>query len=560
MDFEYYFQSHILERGRYYYNIGNVINLEKNEDTISAKVIGSKDYYVEIKLNNGEVHDLLCTCPYAEKGNHCKHMAAVLFAYENEREKQTLDKSNNKSNKEIIDLVENTDYSIVKDFLVDLLVKNPKLENEFRIWHDQPIPKDNIDYYKSKIDDLISELANDNDMEYYYQGYYGFEEIYETSQDLALEELEEFLRKDINKMINHDHNESAWMLTNYIWEALLDLDVSFDNYLDVDEVINLIWATWLDLYEESDDDFKNEMFAWFIEKLKETESVDILHILTSVYQEEKYQRKTLETINKIIDLYLPNNSNKESLIYYESWVISKAEILENLGVDYDEISSFLEKYTNSTKILIFYAEFLKENCDNQKAINLLKKGIKANEKSRSSYRYEYRLNELLASIYLDENDKENYIEQIKYMFTEFRPGDLDLWIEFKSVFEPNEWIIERDNFLATLPESINLYEIYIEEDMIDELAKSVFSDGFFAIETYEKYLKEDYSQEILEYYKDYVIKKSDSTGRKHYQEIARVLRKMQKYSGGEELVEILVKLWRIKFKTRPAMMDELREF
>ena len=26
------------------------------------------------------IEDMLCDCPYAEDGNYCKHMAAVLFA------------------------------------------------------------------------------------------------------------------------------------------------------------------------------------------------------------------------------------------------------------------------------------------------------------------------------------------------------------------------------------------------------------------------------------------------------------------------------------------------
>ena len=50
---------------------------------------------VEIVLKDDHVVEMYCDCPYAADGNNCKHMAAVLFAVEDE---------------------ENCDYPITDDF------------------------------------------------------------------------------------------------------------------------------------------------------------------------------------------------------------------------------------------------------------------------------------------------------------------------------------------------------------------------------------------------------------------------------------------------------------
>ena len=52
------------------------------EDGYKAVVSGSEDYSVEIVIENGKVLSMVCDCPYAEDGNNCKHMAAVLYEIE----------------------------------------------------------------------------------------------------------------------------------------------------------------------------------------------------------------------------------------------------------------------------------------------------------------------------------------------------------------------------------------------------------------------------------------------------------------------------------------------
>ena len=72
------FAPRILERGWDYYQDGAVSELTRSAAGYTAVVRGTEGYCVEIVMENGTVGYMDCDCPYAEDGNDCKHMAAVL--------------------------------------------------------------------------------------------------------------------------------------------------------------------------------------------------------------------------------------------------------------------------------------------------------------------------------------------------------------------------------------------------------------------------------------------------------------------------------------------------
>ena len=82
-DWKSLFESRILTRGRSYWKSGHVTKLTCTPDRIRAVVLGSEAYKVGIELDNGEVFDASCTCPFSvESDFYCKHIAAVLYAVE----------------------------------------------------------------------------------------------------------------------------------------------------------------------------------------------------------------------------------------------------------------------------------------------------------------------------------------------------------------------------------------------------------------------------------------------------------------------------------------------
>lgn len=60
------------------------------DDIVSADVIGTEGYEVEIYLDNGNITDMYCSCPYAATDRNCKHMAAVLYKWSETQEKDNV--------------------------------------------------------------------------------------------------------------------------------------------------------------------------------------------------------------------------------------------------------------------------------------------------------------------------------------------------------------------------------------------------------------------------------------------------------------------------------------
>ena len=84
-DWKKHFNSTILSRGRQYYNAGKVKRLSYRGHTWSAVVKGSRNYNVTAEIDIlGRIENMDCSCPYADSGQACKHMAALLYAAEAE--------------------------------------------------------------------------------------------------------------------------------------------------------------------------------------------------------------------------------------------------------------------------------------------------------------------------------------------------------------------------------------------------------------------------------------------------------------------------------------------
>ena len=102
-------------RGYDYYCDGAVENMEVGHDDILADVVGTEDYEVEISLNDGEVTDMYCSCPYAAGGNNCKHMAAVLYLLED------LQSHSNPDYTDVESLFAGTSPEHLKKFLINAM-------------------------------------------------------------------------------------------------------------------------------------------------------------------------------------------------------------------------------------------------------------------------------------------------------------------------------------------------------------------------------------------------------------------------------------------------------
>lgn len=93
------------------------------------------------------------------------------------------------------------------------------------------------------------------------------------------------------------------------------------------------------------------------------------------------------------------------------------------------------------------------------------------------------------------------------------------------------------------------------EQLLDVLLRS---DDKYLLHQYIDLLSEKYPEQLLQIYREIVEKQAESTGgRKHYYQIVEELRIMKSIIGGDKVVDEIIKKWKIQYRNRSAMMDEL---
>ena len=76
------FDAKILKRGGECFREGSVVGLHREKDVWKAFSVGTDIYRTRVGVSADGLHSASCNCPYAKENERCKHMAALLFALE----------------------------------------------------------------------------------------------------------------------------------------------------------------------------------------------------------------------------------------------------------------------------------------------------------------------------------------------------------------------------------------------------------------------------------------------------------------------------------------------
>ena len=104
-----------------------------------------------------------------------------------------------------------------------------------------------------------------------------------------------------------------------------------------------------------------------------------------------------------------------------------------------------------------------------------------------------------------------------------------------------------------------LCEILETEQLYGQLFDVILgSNNRDLLHQYTHVLNDEYPEKLLQLYREIVEKQAESTGsRQHYRQIVEDLRIMKSINGGDEVVDEIIKKWKVQYKNRSAMLDEL---
>ena len=565
MNWKKLFAIHILERGYDYYCDDAVENMEISDDIIRADVIGSEDYEVEISLSNGEVTDMYCSCPYALDGRNCKHMAAVLYEWSENGAEEKKDEENAintdlfqpaytvKSHKKkltaVEGLVSGANEEDVRSFLAAVLAEDEKLLLRFHNIINKQVTREDINNYIRQVDIIADRYMGRNHFISYYEA------------DGFISELEEIIDEDVRRMIDNGNYLSAFEVMNYIFVLIGDVDMD-DSDGGTGMLADRIYQLWLELLVKVSSKEKRKMFDWFTSHL-DGSVIDYLEeyieqIIMGEFEEKEYEQAKLDFIEDMIARSERKDSDWSRDYGVGKWAVRYLEMLQEKKASDEQIEEVCKRYWKNSSVRRYYVDICMKKKEYDHVLQILDECILLDKQYRGLIS-EY--SEKKKEIYLLQGNKSAYIEQLWKLVLEHEAGDLELYRELKKQYTADEWLVKREEIFGKLPAYAHVEKLYKEEKLYDRLLVYVLnSPGLYALQEYEKVLKKEYPEQILNKYNDEVSKMAVHTSdRKNYTHLVSLLRKMQQIKGGSMLVEQIVAEWKIKYKNRPAMMDELRK-
>ncbi|MBQ9990948.1 MAG: SWIM zinc finger family protein [Lachnospiraceae bacterium] len=566
MNWKKLFESHILARGYDYYCEGAVENLDVDEDFICADVIGSEEYEVEINLLHGKVTEMYCSCPYAEDGRNCKHMAAVLYEWSDQEKEDTSGdeeshgeavnvfgrghtvKAYEQKQAAIRKIVDQADMDTVREYLTGILAEDEKLLVRFTSLIGVNSEKEDMKHYIRQVNDIADRhMGRDRFINYYAAGDF-------------ISELEDIYDTDVRRMIDKGQYMGAFELINYIFVLVGDVDMD-DSDGGTGMLADHAYQLWLDLLAKVTEDQKEKMFQWFTSHL-DGSVINYLEeyieqIIMEEFGENEYVQKKLVFTEEMIERSGDKGSDWSRDYHVGKWAIRHLELMEAQKSSQKEIETYCRKNWGNSSVRRYYIDRCIKKKNYDAALEALDESMIKDKEYRGLIAdYSQKKKE----IYLLQGNKEAYLKQLWKLVLEDHAGSLEDYRELKKQYEPVEWIEKREVVFQSLPKYVRIERFYQEEKLYDRLLTHVVnSPGLYALQEYGSVLKKDYPRQILAKYEKEVRQMAAYTGtRKKYQELVGLLRTMKKIKDGTKVVERIVDDWKQQYRNRPAMMEELQ--
>lgn len=527
------FRNIILERGYDYYMQGLVEDYQEDNDAINAIVRGSEDYEVDIKLVNDKLNDAYCSCPYAEDGNYCKHMVAVLYEYE-EKQSRTLEAHVAQENKSVSEIVASADEAYVREFLTDVLTDNDLLLQRFLLREPESESRSLSEYEK-----LVESIIADH------EDHHGYVDYYEA-QDLTDDLLE--LSADIRAMIERGEYLDAFELSYYICEQIDGADIDDDGGISMlFEKMTDFWYEIADRITPEDKDKLFESAVTYLDADLNYLNEYIESFIYTAFREPRFIPKIFAWLDKSIQ-----STNKDSYAF-SIVALRKLDLMNDLDTRFDRIEKVCKDYWDDHHVRQWLAEQYEKKSEYQKAIAIYEESLSLDTKHPGLIR---QYHEKLMRLYQKIGHHNKYMEYIWMMVTEDRESDL--YKELKSQYTTDEWMTEREKIFPHYSSS-GQAALFREEKLYDRLWNVIKNQHIDSIMGYENVLLPKYTEEVLNAYAAQLNRMATvASGRKEYQYWVRVLRHMKKIKGGKELVDQIVSDWKARYNNRRAMMDELK--
>ena len=557
--FEQFIDETILKRGLSYFKNGHINEPEEiSPGYYEAIVEGTEDYIVKLTLKNDIITEHVCNCPY-DYGPVCKHVAGVIFHLQQEeleikKKKPRTGAAKKKPKKrktkadQIIDLLEKISPDELKQFIVEKTTQNRSFRDLFLASFAHHNTNESKELYLKQVKQILRSASDG----------YGFID-WSASRQVGAEIYS--LLDSAQKQLESKNYKSAIFICTAVMEQMTEaLQYSDDSNGDIGGSIDYAFEM---LHIMAEEELPEE-----IRKL-------ILDYCTKAFEKNIYSGMDWHTgmLNVALILLKTNDESELILKLIDKIQGSEYEQEEAQSIKYSilinvkgkkEADKFLEQNIGNSKLRRIAIENAIENKNYEKARLIALNGVKHDKKDKPGLAKEWY--DWLLKIAQATNNKEKIIEYARFLFIDNFRHEQDYYQILKQNIPPEKW----SNYVREIIEDITAKKrwldtrlisgIYIREEWWDKLLLLVEkSPDLNTISHYEKYLSNDYSDELVKLYSyAIVVFLKNNMGRKHYQNACRYLRRIIKLGGRQKANELIAE-FRTEYPKRKALMEELNK-
>ncbi|HFI0215466.1 TPA: SWIM zinc finger domain-containing protein [Streptococcus suis] len=539
-----YFKPHIVDRGYSLFLDDAVQGLQEVGEGYYALVSGSQVYEVEIDLEHGQLVSMWCECPHAQEMNHCKHMAAVLFAI-SELEGQPVVKGKDVS---LAQLLDKLTVEQLRDFILELAQENRELANRIQLRFSAQLTSQQVENVKKEIRDLGLPFE-DRRTDYI---------EYRQTRDYE-RAVEKAMHQYLQPLLDRCEYESFLAVSDAFYHHICQQELD-DSNGTTGSLLYSLAGYWQYLLTVAPDKIVKELLDWCLEKLSGYEVAEdlLMEFVETEFQEEHFLEQKLTYFQAVLQAIEGGDKSSWSWKFRrDRFALLCYRLLVQLGSSKADLLTFQANHWEVAGLRKLAIAQAVANQHLDRAVHLLQESKRLDAQYRGLVSdYSQQLRDIYRSQGQDDKVREELLEMI------FSAGDtdLDLIEELRDYVSREEWQSYLDDLLEDgrfQSQQLKLLQLADRpQELLDRITASYWV--LENLDRFEDYLSEKLPEQLRDAYAQALCQQMDvASSRSRYRQLAGYLVKIAGLPDGKVVSASLRTSWKVQYPRRKAMIEEL---
>ncbi|HFR3599679.1 TPA: SWIM zinc finger domain-containing protein [Streptococcus suis] len=539
-----YFKPHIVDRGCSLFLDDAVQGLQKTSDGYNAHVIGGQVYEVEISFEHGQLVNMWCECPYAQEMNHCKHMAAVLFAI-SELDSQPALEGKDVS---LAQLLDKLTVEQLRAFVLELAREDRELANRIQLRFSAQLTSQQVENVKKAIIDLGLPFEDR------YKGYIEYKRTGDYEQAVT-----KAMHQYLQPLLDRCEYANFLAISDAFYHQICQQELD-DSNGTTDSLLYRLAGHWKKLLTVAPYSIAQELLDWCLEQLSGYEVAEtlLMEFVEMEFQEETFLEQKLTYFQAVLQAIEEGDKSSWSWKFRrDRFALFCYRLLVQLGSSEVDLLTFQANHWEVAELRKLAIAQAVANQQLDRAVHLLQESKRLDAQYRGLVSdYSQQLRDIYRSQGQDDKVRDELLEMI------FSAGntDLDLIEELRDYISREEWQSYLDDLLEDGRFQSQQLKLLQLADRPQELLDRITASYWFLenLDQFEDYLSEKLPVQLRDAYAQALCQQmEEASSRNRYRQLAGYLVKIAGLPDGKVVSASLRTSWKVQYPRRKAMIEEL---